>query len=94
MPQHSNTFVLNRVCSYIILKLIKKHNVQLLKYSVENRSKLTSDLDISDQLLLILQDYDEESKRLASKLLCFLCSEEKIRIEMTNLDGVQVLLRY
>ena len=65
----------------------------LLLWSVENRPRLASDLDISDQLLLILQDYDEDSKRLAAKLLCLLCSEEKIRIEVTNLDGVQVLLR-
>lgn len=62
--------------------------------SIENRPKLASDLDISDQLLLILQDYDEDSKKLAAKLMCQLCSEDKIRLEVTNLDGVQVLLRY
>ena len=49
-------------------------------------------MDISDQLLLILQEYDEDSKRFAAKLLCLLCYEEKIKNEVTNLDGIQVLL--
>ena len=41
---------------------------------------------------MILQEYDEDSKRFASKLLCLLCIEEKIKNEVTNLDGIQVLL--
>lgn len=43
-------------------------------------------------MLLILQEYDEDSKRFASKLLSLLCIEEKIKNEVTNLDGIQVLL--
>jgi hypothetical protein len=66
--------------------------MNIFSQSVENRPKLATDLDVSDDLLLILQEYDEDSKKYASKFLCLLCSEEKIRIEVTNLDGVQVLL--
>jgi NIMA (never in mitosis gene a)-related kinase len=58
----------------------------------ENKAKLAADLDISDQLLLILHEYDEDSKRFAVKLLCLLCNEEKIKSEVANLDGIQVLL--
>jgi hypothetical protein len=31
--------------------------------SIENRNKLAAELDICDQLLLILQEYDEDSKK-------------------------------
>lgn len=57
----------------------------------ENKSRLVSDLDISDQLLLMLQEYDEDSKKYASKLLSSLCSEEKIKFEITHLDGKKYL---
>jgi hypothetical protein len=42
------------------------------------------------QMLLIIYLND---KRFASKLLCLLCIEEKIKYEITNLDGIQILLR-
>ena len=79
---------------YLNLKTFRKFCFVLFKKkkSIENRGKLAADLDISDQLLLILQEYDEESKRFAAKLLCLLCFEEKIKSEVTNLDGIQVLL--
>lgn len=32
-------------------------------FSAENKSKLANDLDLSDQLLVILQEYDEDSKK-------------------------------
>jgi hypothetical protein len=31
--------------------------------STDNKSRLANDLDISDQLLVILQEYDEDSKK-------------------------------
>lgn len=55
--------------------------------NVDNKLRLVNDLDISDQLLLMLQEYDEDSKKFASKLLSSLCSEEKIKFEITHLDG-------
>ncbi len=61
--------------------------------SAENKSRLVNDLDISDQLLLMLQEYDEDSKKFASKLLSALCSEEKIKYEVTHLDGKSQLSR-
>ena len=66
--------------------------LQVASQSGDNKAKLVADLDISDQLLLILQEYDQDSKRLASKLLCLLCNEDKIKSELTHLDGVQILL--
>jgi hypothetical protein len=55
--------------------------------NADNKVRLVNDLDISDQLLLMLQEYDEDSKKFASKLLSSLCSEEKIKFEITHLDG-------
>ncbi|CAF0812289.1 unnamed protein product [Brachionus calyciflorus] len=66
--------------------------IYIANIDYENRTKLSDDLDISDQLLLILQEYDDESKRLASKLLCLLLIEDRIKTETTNYDGVQILL--
>jgi hypothetical protein len=66
--------------------------VQVCSIDVENRGRLATDLHISDQLLLILQEYDEDSKKLAVKLLCLLCIEDKIKSEVSSLDGIQVLL--
>ncbi len=62
--------------------------------STENKSRLANDLDISDQLLLIIQEYDQDSKKFASKLLSGLCSEEKIRYEVTHLDGNKYIFTY
>lgn len=53
---------------------------------------MAQDLDICDNLLHILNEYDLESKRLASKLLCLLLIEEKIKSDTTYLDGIQILL--
>lgn len=66
--------------------------IHLLNIDIENKARLVNDLDISDQLLLMLQEYDEDSKKFASKLLCSLCSEEKIKSEITHLDGIFLLL--
>lgn len=66
--------------------------IQISNIDNENKSRIANDLDISDQLLVILQEYDENSKKLASKLLLQLCIEEKIKSEITHLDGIQVLL--
>lgn len=66
--------------------------VHICNLSVENRSKLTNDFGITDHLLLILQEYDDDSKKYASRLLSVLCADERIRTEVTNLDGIQILL--
>ena len=64
--------------------------VQIASIDTENRARLAADLDISEQLLIILQEYDEDSKKFAAKLLCLLCIEDKIKSEVTSLDGIQV----
>lgn len=59
---------------------------------MENRSVLAANLDISSQLLIILQECEEDSKKQAAKLLCLLCIEDEIKSEVVRMDGIQVLL--
>lgn len=50
------------------------------------------DLDLCSQLLIILQEYDDTSKRLAANFLRLMCSEDKIKNEISFLDGLQIFI--
>lgn len=54
--------------------------------------QMIGDLNCVEQLLRIIQEYDNVSKKHATRLLCLLCQDMRTRDEIKLHDGVPILL--